>query len=84
MLLKHEVYLLFLKYAIIVALAAAAVSLLGNLIGFSATVAGFALRLLFVVTLSGAIFLAVALLDPNKQYFLHAVKAFTKKFRGSR
>ena len=77
-------YLLFFKYAIIVALAAAAVSLLGNLIGFSATVAGFALRLLFVVTLSGAIFLAVALLDPNREYFLNAVKAFAKKFRGSR
>ena len=77
-------YLLFLKYALIVALAAAAVSGLGNLLGFSATVAGFVLRLLFVVALSGAIFLCVALLDPNRQYFLNAVKAFTQKFKGAR
>lgn len=79
-----EYYLLFLKYTLIVVLAAFAVCTLGELLGFSATVAGFALRLLFVVALSGTLFLVVVLLDPNKQYFLHAIKAFVRKFKGAR
>ena len=79
-----EYYLLFFKYALIVALAATGISLLSNLIGFSATVAGFALRTAFVGTLSGAVFLIVALLDPNKAYFLSAVKSLTKKLRSGK
>lgn len=75
-------YILFIKYSCIAVVSVASIGALSRTLSFSPTVLGFGLRTVFVVAMSGIFYLFVAVVNPEREYFLGIVQHFLQKVKG--
>lgn len=74
-----QYYCTFAKYAAFAFISSVSVDILSEAIKFSPTVIGFVFRLVFVVGMSGVVYFAIALLNPERNYFLGMLQRILQK-----